>query len=62
MNFDNAKDKNTTIWGIGILLAAAGTALVAQFDGDTTTNIQWAAIATAALAAVKLIFGSKDPA
>ena len=61
MNFENAKDKNTTIWGIGILLAAVGTALVAQFDGDATTNIQWAAIATSVIAAVKLIFGSKDP-
>lgn len=61
-NLDNAKDKNTTIWGIGILVAAVGAALTAQFDGDTSTTIQWAALATSALAAIKLIFGSKDPA
>lgn len=62
MNLENSKDKNTTIWGIGILLAAVGTALAAQFDGDSSTTIQWAAVATSALAGVKLIFGSKDPA
>lgn len=60
MNLTNAKEKNTTVWGIGIILGAVGSLLVAQFDGDPATTAEWGAVFVAALAGVKLIFGSKD--
>lgn len=61
LNLSNAKDKNTTFWGIGIILGAIGSLMVAQFDGDMGTNAEWGAVLVAAVAGIKLIFGSKDP-
>lgn len=60
-NITNAKDKNTTMWGIGIILGAVGSLMVAQFDGDASTTAEWGAVLVAAVAGIKLIFGSKDP-
>lgn len=60
LNLSNAKDKNTTLWGIGIILGAVGSLMVAQFDGDLTTNAEWGAVLVAAVAGIKLIFGAKD--
>lgn len=60
LNLSNAKDKNTTLWGIGIILGAVGSLMVAQFDGDMATNAEWGAVLVAAVAGVKLIFGAKD--
>jgi hypothetical protein len=55
------QQKNTTLWGIGVLLgglAALGQAMTAQWDGDPATSANWSAaltgLATAAIAAVRL--------
>jgi hypothetical protein len=61
-NFNNAKEsKNTTLWGVGIILGAVGALMVNQFDGDTSTTAEWGAVLVAAVAGMKLIFGAKDP-
>jgi uncharacterized membrane protein YhiD involved in acid resistance len=53
------KDKKTTIAGIGAILVAVGSALVAYFDGDVATNIDLAATVAAIIAGVGLIM-AKD--
>ena len=60
-NLDNFKNqKNTTVWGIGVVLSAIAAILVAQFDGNAATNTEWAAAVAAVLGGVKLMFGAKD--
>lgn len=60
-NLDNFKNqKNTTVWGIGVVLGAVSSLLIAQFDGDPATTTQWAAALAAVLGGVKLMFGAKD--
>lgn len=46
----------TTLAGIGAILAAIGPALKAVFDGDPSTNPDWAVVATAVTAGIGLIF------
>jgi hypothetical protein len=63
LNLDNAKDnKNTTLWGVGIILGAVGAVMANQFDGNTSTTAEWGAVLVAVLAGIKLIFGAKDAA
>ena len=50
------KNKNTTLLGIAALLGAIASVLNALFDGDSTTNIDYGAVATAVFAAFGLIF------
>jgi hypothetical protein len=52
-------NKNTTIAGIGAILVAVGAVLTAMFDGDPTTNADFAAAIAAVIAGVGLIM-AKD--
>jgi dipeptide/tripeptide permease len=52
-------DKKTTIAGIGAILVAVGSALVAYFDGDATTTVDFATTIAAIIAGVGLIM-AKD--
>lgn len=52
-------DKKTTIAGIGAILVAVGSALVAYFDGDVATNVDFATTIAAVIAGVGLIM-AKD--
>lgn len=47
-------NKNTTLWGLGALLTAAGSALVALFDGDAATQIDLPSLISTALFAIAL--------
>lgn len=49
--------KNLTIVGIAVILGALGAAAGAQFDGDPSTNIDWAALYAALSAGVAMIMG-----
>lgn len=52
-------DKKTTVAGIGAILVAVGSALVAYFDGDVATNVDFASTIAAIIAGVGLIM-AKD--
>jgi len=52
-------DKKTTVAGIGAILVAVGSALVAYFDGDAATNVDFATTIAAIIAGVGLIM-AKD--
>lgn len=54
-------NKNTTIAGVGAILVAVGSVLTAMFDGDPTTNADFAAAIAAVIAGVGLIM-AKDAA
>ncbi len=47
-------NKNTTLWGLGALLAAAGGALVALFDGDAATQLDLPSLISAVLFSIAL--------
>jgi hypothetical protein len=49
----------TTIAGVGAILVAVGSALVAMFDTDPTTMPQWDVVIAAVLAGIGLVF-AKD--
>ena len=49
--------KNMTIAGILSLLGAVATALVPQFDGDPTTNVNWGAVLALVVTGVLGILG-----
>jgi len=53
------KNKNTTLLGIGGLLAIAGAVLKVLFDGDPSTVIEFEQYLTEFLLAIGLIF-SRD--
>lgn len=52
-------NRNTTIAGIGAILVAVGAVLTAFFDGDPTTNADFASSISAVIAGIGLIF-AKD--
>ena len=49
----------TTIAGVGAILVAVGSALVAMFDANPATMPQWDVVIAAILAGIGLIF-AKD--
>jgi hypothetical protein len=50
------KSGKTTVAGIGAILVAVGGALTALFDGDATTNVDWATVIAAVSAGIGLIW------
>jgi hypothetical protein len=52
-------NRNTTIAGIGAILVAVGAVLTAFFDGDPTTNADFASAISAVIAGIGLIL-AKD--
>jgi hypothetical protein len=52
----------TTIAGIGAVLVAVGSALVAMFDADPLTVPQWDVVIAAVLAGIGLIFAKDSKA
>lgn len=46
----------TTVAGVGAALTVIGAALKAFFDGDPSTNVDWAVTIPALLASIGLIF------
>lgn len=52
----------TTIAGVGAILVAVGSALVAMFDADPTTMPQWDVVIAAVLAGIGLIFAKDSKA
>lgn len=59
----NIKNIRSTLVGVGTLLIAAGTAVKAFTDGDSSTVPDWQSVITAAsavAASIWLIIGSKD--
>jgi hypothetical protein len=53
------KNWQTTLFGVGGILAAVGTALQAQFDGDPATSPNWPVVASLILLGIGNIF-AKD--
>lgn len=49
------KSWKTTAAGIGAILVAAGSAMTAMFDADTTTVPDWGAVIAAIIAGIGLI-------
>lgn len=49
--------KNLTVVGVCVILGALSAAGAAQFDGDPTTNIDWAALYAALSAGVAMVMG-----
>jgi len=45
----------TTLAGIGAILVAVGSAVVAQFDADPSTMPEWGAVVAAVIAGIGLI-------
>ena len=52
-------NRNTTVCGLAAIAIAAGAAASAMFDGDPLTVPNWAAVVSAVMAGVGLIF-AKD--
>lgn len=54
------RSANTTVAGIGAILAAIGGALQLVFDGDPGTNPEWALVVAAITAGVGLIWSRSE--
>lgn len=52
-------NRNTTLFGIGMILTAVGTALTALFDGKPETSADFAVLVPTVLGGIGLIF-AKD--
>ena len=50
------KSWQTSLAGVGAIMAAVGGALKAQFDGDPTTIADWSSVVPAIIAGVCLLF------
>mgnify|MGYP007004379190 CR=1 FL=1 len=52
-------NRNTTVCGLSAIVIAAAAAVSAMFDGDPLTVPNWAAVVSAVMAGIGLIF-AKD--